>query len=195
MSPLHNLLSGILARTIKGEEILSPIVISTEAGQQILEARIRKTSRPLINLTIDTARIDQGKVLVAWRILEKGDGAVIQLIYAGDQEVALRVSGSVVGQSNPIELAYSGKLRSPEEQYSRSARIDRILGIVALGASLILFVPWLVLLVLRRRLRSAEASFLPMLTVRMALVAGCVSVGTGLWMLFRSRQPGPPFGF
>lgn len=195
MSPLHNLLSGILARTIKGEEILSPIVISTEAGQQILEARVRKTSRPLINLTIDTARIDQGKVLVAWRILEKGDGAVIQLIYAGDQEVALRVSGSVVGQSNPIELAYSGKLRSPEEQYSRSARIDRILGIVVLGASLILFVPWLVLLVLRRRLRSAEASFLPMLTVRMALVAGCVSVGTGLWMLFRSRQPGPPFGF
>ena len=96
-------------RPIRENDTLSPIVISTGGGQPVLEARIRKTTRPIINFTLDTTRADEGKLQINWRILEKDDGAVIQLIYVGDQEVPLQVSGSIVGQRELPEIVYSTK--------------------------------------------------------------------------------------
>ncbi len=179
-------------KPIKREEILLPIVISTEGGQPVLEAKIRRMSRPLIGFTLDNTRLHEGKVIVGWRILERGDGAIIQMIYAGDQEVPLRVSGSVVGQNKLVQLVYSGKLRSPEEQYNRNARIDRILGTVTLVMSLVMFASWIAL---RKKGETAERSSYRVLTLRVALVSGCLYVAVGVWMVVRSWQFGPSFGF
>lgn len=93
-------------RPIRENDTLSPIVISTGGGQPVLEAKIRKTTRPIVNFTLDTTRADDGKLQVNWRILEKDDGAVIQLIYVGEQDVPLEVSGSIVGQRRVREIFY-----------------------------------------------------------------------------------------
>jgi hypothetical protein len=80
-------------RPIRENDILSPIVISTGGGQPVLEARIRKTTRPIINFTLDTTRADEGKLQINWRILEKDDGAVIQLIYVGTKRSPYKLAG------------------------------------------------------------------------------------------------------
>ena len=179
-------------RPIREDDILSPVEISTVGGQTILEAKIRKTSRALVGLKIETSALNQGKVKVSWCILEKGDGVIIQLIYAGDQDVALRVTGSVVGQSEPVELAYSGKLRSPEEQYAKNVRVDRIVAFVFLAGALLIFLFWLLLV---RKLNSSRLASIAVVLPRAILVSVVAYLAIGLWMLYCSWQSGPPFGF
>ena len=82
----------------KHDHILEPIVVSTEPTCPILEATIRKTSRDVVGLSLDTSRLDQGKVGVDWKILEHGDGGIIQIIFAGTPSVRLMAKGILEGQ-------------------------------------------------------------------------------------------------
>src|SRR2546428_5170955 len=69
---------------IPGNNILTPIQIQTENSAPILEATIRKMSRAVNELALDQSQIGKGVIGVMWKILERDDGGVIQLIYAGD---------------------------------------------------------------------------------------------------------------
>jgi hypothetical protein len=161
-------------------------------GQPILEAKIRKISRPLVGFTIETSTLNQGKVKVSWRILEKGDGVVIQLIYAGDQNVAFQTTGSVVGQNEPVVLSYLGKLKSPEEQYASDLRFTRIFALFSFATALLIFLGWLLIL------RKPNYLTHPRFTAAIPFVLLCSSIGyllIGLFILYLSWQNGPPFGF
>lgn len=175
-------------KPIRGDDILLPVEISTVGGQPILEAKIRKISREQVGLTIETSALNQGKVNVSWRILEKGDGAIIQLIYAGDQDVALRAAGSVVGQRELVELVYSGKVRSPEEEYARNGRFERIIASMSCVLAFLLFLLWLFYL------RKFDGRYAVVIS-RLILVFAIIYIATGVWLLYRSWQYGPPFGF
>jgi hypothetical protein len=61
---------------IISEDILEPVTIYTEPNVPILEATIRKVSRELIDLSIDTSILKQGSLLINWKILERNDGGV-----------------------------------------------------------------------------------------------------------------------
>jgi hypothetical protein len=59
-------------------EILRPLVISTEDHTPILEAAIRKQTRPnIVHLTLDDSAPEQGRLGVSWDILEGGDGGIV----------------------------------------------------------------------------------------------------------------------
>ncbi len=83
--------------SIRKENVLEPIEL-TCVDAVILEATVRSVSRPLVHLRIDAAELKNGKLLVSWDILERGDGAVIQIIYTGKPINQVRIHGAIEGQ-------------------------------------------------------------------------------------------------
>lgn len=103
-------------------------------GVNILEAKIRKTSRDVVQFTIIDSLVTSREIPVSWNILEKDDGATIELIYEGDPHAVISVDGVIVGQSQITPLSFSGKIRTPEQQIEqwRKERWINLVGAVAL---------------------------------------------------------------
>ncbi|KNY24858.1 hypothetical protein [Pseudobacteroides cellulosolvens] len=102
--------------SIRPGDILENLKISTVPTVPILEASIRKKSRDIIDLKLDDRYYDKGYVPFNFKIMEKNDGAVIQLIYVGKDDVEFKVQGIIEGQPTlkSIELTNrSNKKASP----------------------------------------------------------------------------------
>lgn len=92
------------SRAIKKDSILKPIVVSVSGGLPILEATIRKTTREVVGLSLQEGELAKGRLGVSWNILEHDDGAVIQIVYAGQPGAGVHLDGIIEGQSNITEL-------------------------------------------------------------------------------------------
>lgn len=100
---------------IRGEHLLEPVTLVVE-GAAILEATVRKVSRPVIKLDLHPNEALKGRVQLSWAILEHADGAVIQIIYAGRPELVMHVDGTVEGQS---QLSLESRELAEQESYIR----------------------------------------------------------------------------
>ena len=178
-------------KPIRANSILSPLVIRTGDKNRILEARLRKTSRDVVKITLDTSRLADGEVEIGWNILEQNDGGVLQIVFAGDETVDIQAHAVLEGQSKITELEYARELRTPGEEYARRGGIKAQLpnyAIIAMGALMILVVFWLIF---RKRGRGEKLK-----VVDWTLLAqGPILVAVGVWALLVTRLPGPPFGF
>src|SRR5690242_9415759 len=67
--------------SLKPENVLVPVVIRTVPSVPILEAKIRTKSRDAIGFVLDESHLEDGIVGLSWKILEQGDGGVIQIVY------------------------------------------------------------------------------------------------------------------
>jgi len=112
--------------SIRTENVLEKIQIATVPSTPILEVRVRRTSRNLLTFTLDQSRIDQGIVGVAWNILEKNDGAQIQLVYAGPPTTQLSVSGTIEGQHSLKNGNSSINDRLDKMEWLNSNQLNRI---------------------------------------------------------------------
>ncbi len=70
----------------------------------------------MVGLKLDASRSSQGIVLVDWRILERNDGASIQIIYAGSPQVKLAVDGVIEGQPRILSVHYPGEIKDATAQ-------------------------------------------------------------------------------
>ncbi len=107
-------------KAIKTENILNSqrsIQIQTENTIPILEAKIRKVSREVVECTLNTEQIAKGIIFVSWQIFEQNDGCVIQIIYEGNQNVKFQVNGSIEGQNLISRVEPKDKIKSAQEQY------------------------------------------------------------------------------
>jgi len=102
--------------SIRPQSVLKPIEIVIP-GSHILEATIRKQSRDVANLRLNTSNLDQGRVLLAWDILERGDGGSIQLIYAGDNTAQINVEGVIEGQPSISRVTYFSTSHTPRPPF------------------------------------------------------------------------------
>jgi hypothetical protein len=84
--------------SIRPENLLTPITLTTSPRVPILEARIKKASRSVTQVALDRSEIANGSVGVTWKILEHDDGAAVQLIVAGPTSVTVKADGVVEGQ-------------------------------------------------------------------------------------------------
>ena len=83
---------------VRRDDILQPIRI-TLSGAQIVEALVKNATRPSIQLSAEAINTENTSLVeVAWKILEKGDGGWIQIVYLGDDSPEIQISGAVVGQ-------------------------------------------------------------------------------------------------
>jgi len=83
--------------SIRRENILEPITLSIPHAT-ILETRVRKLSRPLTAIRVDSSGGDA--VTVSWNILERYDGAYIDIIYAAQKVSKFVAHGSIEHQRN-----------------------------------------------------------------------------------------------
>lgn len=149
-------------RAIKKDNVLKPIVIHTENNTPILEATIRKSSREVVQLAVNTDELQKGRVLISWNILEHNDGGIIQLTYAGNPNLNIQLDGVIEGQNQIEQLTFSEKIKSPDEQYTSLRKERRYVGFFFLGMAaviaLTLFIPKLIGLVRKKGKDQASPS-------------------------------------
>ena len=63
-------------------------------------------TREVIGLQLDKSKIGEGQLGVDWTILEQGDGAVLQLLYYGDDQTLITASATVEQQGDVRELGH-----------------------------------------------------------------------------------------
>ena len=83
---------------IRPENVLEAVTLATDPRTRFLEATVRKKSRDVAGVDLDLSQLESGVVPISWKILEKGDGATIQVIYEGGPDVAPLLNGVVEGQ-------------------------------------------------------------------------------------------------
>lgn len=83
------------------EDVIEPIRFYASAP--ILSVRILRMSRPAAKIEIDDSAARTGAFYLRFRILERGDGALIQVTYEGNETVPFGASGEIVGQG-PIRF-------------------------------------------------------------------------------------------
>lgn len=86
--------------------MLRPLVIQTENSVPILEVKIRKMTRDVVGLRLDESQCKQGQLSVSWDILEKNDGGIVQIIYAGSPDINITAQATLEGQKNIIDYSY-----------------------------------------------------------------------------------------
>jgi hypothetical protein len=126
-------------RSIRDSDILDPFRLVMADGAAILSVRVKKTSRPIcgFELVDDQEDYKSGTCRLKWRILEPGDGAVLQIIYASSARRDPTLEGAVEGQKDGVVV----------QQYDltpdRTAILSKIsmtrLGVFLVGLLVIVF--------------------------------------------------------
>ena len=180
------------ALEIVPQDDLDKVEIYTEPRVAILEATVRKETRDVIDFQTSRERLSEGIVPLSWKILEKNDGASLQVIHAGGTNVEIRVRGTIKGQGSVTRMYYRGKIQSAEEQIRNRGREDSFLGLMTGTIGLILSA----LVIFRWAKEKRLGRSLSRGDCWQALIMGVVLLGMGIWLfLWSSKTPGPPFGF
>jgi len=116
------------------ENILEPVSIQTNPAVPILEASIQKTSRHVTGIKLDASRVSAGSLGLSWTILESGDGAVLQAVYAGKPDTDFAIQGTVEGQR---EILVAQPPKASEPARPRLTRTDQLV-----SYSPFLFIPF-----------------------------------------------------
>src|ERR1044071_2684714 len=95
------------SQPIRNQDILSPIILRANAS--ILELTLLKTNRAVAGFTVhaDTNMVS-GVVSMDWKILQKNDAALIQIIYSGTPQQPLTLEGAIPGQDSPTVVQSGG---------------------------------------------------------------------------------------
>ena len=168
--------------SIRPENILAPVVLSTSPKVPILEARIRHIGRPVSQIDLDTTHLADGRVGVSWKILEHNDGAIIQLIVAGPSTVTVGAEGVLEGQSF-VKIVSS----SEEHQSTVLAEMLAITALLSIG-----FV-----FVFRRFMRTIQGRLdrFARLMMLIIFVSGGLNLCVMFMILFMLARMHPPFPF
>jgi hypothetical protein len=200
-------------RSIRDSDVLDPFRLVMPDGSAILSVRVKKTSRPICGFE----RLDNqedykaGSCRLKWHILEPGDGAVLQIIYAGSARRDPKLEGAVEGQRDGIVV----------EEYNltgdRTTIIRSKISMTHFGPVLVLLSVAILLIFIAKRIdaktaaarklaeEKAEAEkLLAELRKRtvpappatwICMVGALVLVLGALWLLLIGSPPGPPFGW
>lgn len=170
-------------KAIRRGAILERIVIRSRPNVRILEARVRRVSRSVVDFEVSQNTGRPSELELKWNILEEGDGASIQIVFAGDSDVEFTCTGVIEGQASVRHLR-------PELDDSSHPVQRGVAGISAF--SMVIFT--LTLFVLDRKAKllyagrrtGATSGWLLALAI-LALILYCVG-----WF---AADPAPPFGF
>lgn len=90
---------------LKAEDVLEPVKIDLEPGCEIIDARILKTSRSVTKFAKgEISETAKNSLPVSFALLERNDGAAVQIIYSGKPNAAISVAGTILGAGHPHRL-------------------------------------------------------------------------------------------
>lgn len=101
-------------QSIRPENVLEPLAFIPPKGVRVIEAKVLRFTREVCQITAHTAE-DGTKATIDWRILEPGDGAIVQILVLGDQSCTIGLNGIVEGGGVPRYV----HLQAPTDQASR----------------------------------------------------------------------------
>jgi hypothetical protein len=161
--------------SIKPDHMLEPLIIQMPKNVGIIDASIRKTSRKVVKIELDESRLSSGILTVKkWNILERGDGASIQITYLGDVAARIKGTATIEGQGD-----------IPDSDTANRSRylLESCLWLVTTAIAVLLT------RVILRRYKIRIGHNLTLFIAYALLVL--------LWFVFTSRglSAGPPFGF
>lgn len=90
--------------SIKAENCLTPTVVRLEAPADILDARITRSTRAVIEPKVSRDPNDSRALLLEFRILEHRDAFTLQIVYAGDPSANISAGATIEGQGPPYRL-------------------------------------------------------------------------------------------
>jgi hypothetical protein len=93
--------------SIRQTDMLRPLVIETANRTPILEASVQRVTRDVIELGLDESQCNQGRLGVSWKILEEGDGGIVQIMYAGPSDLQITAHAIPEGQQRGIIDAWA----------------------------------------------------------------------------------------
>ncbi|MGC9970099.1 MAG: hypothetical protein ABSE56_05880 [Bryobacteraceae bacterium] len=123
--------------SIRPEHVLDPITISTRPRAPILEVTIPRRTRDLTGFTVDDSERSSGRVGLKWKILEKNDGAMVQVIHAGPPTTELLVGGAVEGQRAIDRVVLTRSRETPRVVSRRSEIVVMVLFGVTFAVALL----------------------------------------------------------
>jgi hypothetical protein len=145
---------------IKAEDVLEPLRIQLAPGCEIIDARILRISRAVTRFAKgEISETAKNALPLSFSILERNDGAVLQIIYTGNPEARVSVAGTIVGPGSPREVL------SQEPKPIAQSYLSKLLLASAVFITLIAISAVLLMNPLRRRLgrRPLRArEFMPM---------------------------------
>jgi len=124
---------------IKEEDILERVTIKAESSVRILDAKIRQESRTVSGFHIDDSKKSDRELFFDWKILEKNDGAAIQILFEGDPNARFNISGIIAGQRIFSERKSGNGFKSPEEELKIQKKIRLILTVFIVITSATIF--------------------------------------------------------
>lgn len=167
-------------QAIRRENVLEPLRLRTSPSVPIIGATIRRVSREVVRIQVDSTNFQRGELAISWNILERGDGAALQVVFAGGTDIDLVATATLEGQVHVNRLVPDV---TPQTKYDAGEHGPFILLVVwSVGVALSL----LVILVARSDRESLLKSgfWVPL------AVAALISV-----FVLLSPESGPPFGF
>lgn len=170
--------------SIRNTNILETVMIVAEPSVPILEATVRKQSRDVVHVILDDHAASQGTLSLSWQILEAGDGAVIQIVYAGGTEVHLKARGVIEGQHALKEL--SGGAISSDASLNFKGKAKYIFALFLSAMAAVCF--WRIWV--RITLRTSDRRF-----YLIGYGVNLVLISILAYEVFLSQPIGPPFGF
>lgn len=190
-------------KSIKQDSILTDnksIKITSNDNTPILEAIIRKSSREEVQCSINTEQISNGILYVTWKILERDDGCIIQLIYAGNANVTFNASGSIEGQRGIEIFVPDRQIKSAEEQFeNEGVGNGSILGIILGLATIVLYSSILILLFRKGKSIVLKKSPIPLAgaycVLIIMIILGLSVFGYSLYDFLYPNINYPQFGF
>ena len=145
---------------MKKEDILVPFKLVLPGNANILDIRVLGQSRPLCAVGVSGPEDERNTAILGFKILEKGDGAKIQLIYAGDPLAEIRLEGSMIGAAGPTSMYFVDRSKF-RQQYPLRRDLDDFYLVILIVLALILSKLLLSLYIekLEQERREVEGSF------------------------------------
>ena len=182
---------------IRPDDVLDRVTVTAPPGVRVLDIKVRQEARRVVGFRVDDTQKSEGVLDLSWKILERNDGAVVQVLFEGAPDAPFRIDGAIVGQPRISDVrGIDVNLARPEDVYraGKTARWSSLvfgLVFVFLGFLLaVLFLRVLRQMAMQRRqpVRRREEA--------MALVPGVVLLALGAFLLYLAmRQSGVPFDF
>jgi hypothetical protein len=178
--------------SVHAGDVLSPIEIRLIPATPVLEVVVAKMSRSVVAIALDTdsEKLRQGRIPVSFKILEQGDGAIIQIIYAGLVDVEVSVVGIVEGAGTPRKLRATSDTSRGKRSVSSRERFFLTL-LPSLIAGILVGVASYSLL---RQLRVGPRGNILLFVLTCSIVIIGLSLPVAGWF-FLPSIPTPPFGF
>lgn len=125
---------------IRKEDVLTPIRVSLGEGASLVDVNVAHISREVTGFSVSTIGEPPVALQIDFDILEHNDGSTVELLFTGNPDTSLGVSGQVVGARR---ITRSPDLQAARFWYEYAEEVGITLGAIILVAGFGVFSSWI----------------------------------------------------